>query len=376
MFRESAMQIPRVWKVRSTSPGSDLEVSGLKPRSTFAKVYIFAFLLLCSIMGLLTTASATDPLGSVSASVASCASVNGTGGVPGGACYKGIVTCPGVNQIPVAVKVNQPTGTSIGTVIFESGGGGNVWFDTHFKYGATAIQDVMAGGYSAVQFAYEYYPLGSGNSKLFTGFLTGPGGPRTLSCRFATMVQWAHDTIRTANTPFCAAGDSAGAAALGYAIADYGMASELNMLEMASGPSFARIDQGCLCNGVSVQDPCASGTISMCYTTEAGVFLDPSYNNKACSSAEQTHHSPMRAQFLHDSLNSPDATYNFPTTNIHLLFGGLDGTVGVAQGMTWAGVITGSSKPTVECVADAGHRVPDVLDGATKMANDLIAFCH
>jgi len=59
-----------------------------------------------------------------------------------------------------------------------------------------------------------------------------------------------------------------------------------------------------------------------------------------------------------------------------LLFGGLDGTVGVAQGMTWAGVITGSSPPTVECVADAGHRIPDVLDGATKIANDLIAFCH
>jgi hypothetical protein len=75
-------------------------------------------------------------------------------------------------------------------------------------------------------------------------------------------------------------------------------------------------------------------------------------------------------------LNSTDATYNFPTTNIHLVFGGLDGTVGVAQGMTWAGVITGSSPPTVECVADAGHRIPDVLDGATKIADDIIAFCH
>ena len=114
----------------------------------------------------------------------------------------------------------------------------------------------------------------------------------------------------------------------------------------------------------------------MCYTTEANVFLDPAYNNKACSSAEQTHHSPMRAQFLHDSLNSTDATYTFPTTDIHLVFGGLDGTVGVAQGMTWAGVITGSSPPTVECVADAGHRIPDVLDGATKIANDITAFCH
>src|SRR6266550_393934 len=240
------MQIPDISTVRSNSAGSDSQTSALRARSILVKMHVFAFLVFCSIIGLLSTASATDSLGSVIASVVSCASVNGTGGVPGGTCYKGIVTCPGVNQIPVAAKVNQPTGTSIGTIIFESGGGGNVWFDTHFKYGATAIEDVMAAGYSAVQFAYEYYPLGSGNSKVFTGFLTGPGGPRTLSCRFATMLQWAHDTIRTANTPFCAAGDSAGAAALGYAIADYGMAPELNMLEMASGPSFARIDQGCL----------------------------------------------------------------------------------------------------------------------------------
>src|SRR4029077_2777946 len=256
--RSTAMQISRVWKFRSISPISELHVGGLNPRSDFAKVHIFAFLLLCSILGLLSTASAPDPLGTGTARVVSCARENGSGGVPGGTCYKGIVTCPGVNQIPVAVKVNQPTGTSIGTVIFESGGGGNVWYDTHFKYGATAIEDVMAGGYSSVQFAYEYAPLGSGNSKVFTGFLTGPGGPRSLSCRFATMVQWAHDTIRTANTPFCATGDSAGVAALGYVTADYGMAPEINMLEMASGPPFARIDQGCLCNGVSVQNPCAT----------------------------------------------------------------------------------------------------------------------
>ena len=303
------MQIPLPRPNCSNSSASGLLVSRATPRSNFLQLQIFTVLLLCTIMGLLATASATDALGSVTTSVVSCASVKGTSGVPGGTCYKGIVTCPGINQIPVAVKVNQPTGTSVGTVIFESGGGGNVWYDTHFIYGATAIEDVMAAGYSAVQFAYEYYPLGSGNSKVFDGFLTGPGGPRPLSCRFATMVQWAHDTIRVANTPFCATGESAACAGLGYAI-DYGMAPEINMLEMASVPPFARIDQGCLCNGVSVQDPCGSGMISM---SSGGGYLpiDPAYNNKACTNAEQTHRSPMRAQFLHDSLNSTDATSNF-----------------------------------------------------------------
>jgi hypothetical protein len=118
------MRISPVRKIRSISPVPNLQMCGVKPSSVFAKVHIFASLLLCSILGLLSTASATDPLGSVTASVVSCASVNGSGGVPGGTCYKGVVTCPGVNQIPVAVKVNQPNGTPIGTVIFESGEGG------------------------------------------------------------------------------------------------------------------------------------------------------------------------------------------------------------------------------------------------------------
>jgi hypothetical protein len=188
--------------------------SSNSPSSGFQKLLILVILLLCTTTALVTTASATDPLGSVTANVVSCDSVKGTGGVPGGTCYKGTVTCPGINQIPVAVKVNQPTGTPIGTVIFESGAGGNTWYDKHFIYGASAIEDVIAAGYSAVQFAFEFYPLGSGNSKVFVGFLTGPGGPRTLSCRLATMVQWAHDTIRTGNTPFCATAESAGTAGL------------------------------------------------------------------------------------------------------------------------------------------------------------------
>jgi hypothetical protein len=32
------------------------------------------------------------------------------------------VTCPGINQISVEVKVNQPNVTSMGTVVCESGG--------------------------------------------------------------------------------------------------------------------------------------------------------------------------------------------------------------------------------------------------------------
>ena len=60
------------------------------------------------------TASKTPPdrLGTVkSSNTVACSS----GGITGGTCYKVVISCPQVPDISAHLKVNQPTGTAIGT---------------------------------------------------------------------------------------------------------------------------------------------------------------------------------------------------------------------------------------------------------------------
>ncbi|HKD03706.1 MAG TPA: hypothetical protein VKB77_14815 [Terriglobales bacterium] len=48
--------------------------------------------------------------------------------------------------------------------------------------------------------------------------------------------------------PFCATGNSAGSAASGYVITDYGLGAMFTMLEETSGPPLSHIDRACLCD--------------------------------------------------------------------------------------------------------------------------------
>jgi hypothetical protein len=327
-------------------------------------------------MSAATYAAAIDPLGSATGVVVSCASVNATAGVSGGTCYLVQVNCPGIENISMALKVNPPSGTPTGTVMFAVGGGNTEWYDQHFTYGPNAIEMVQAAGYDTVQTNFMFKPAGFGKNQKFAGWLTGPGGARSLACRWATVAVWVHSNIAKANTPFCATGNSAASAAAGYALADYGLGSMFNMLEQTSGPPLTHIDRGCLCNTPKEQTTCGQALISECYGMDSLMFIDPSYNNTKCSTAVKTHHSSYDGQFLHDSLDSTDATFNYPTTDIHFVIGGLDTSGAVPQALDWSKAITAKTTPTVDCVADAPHELLDVLDGATKVASDLITYCH
>jgi hypothetical protein len=337
----------------------------------------FLFLTMLTILALATTqpAHAADALGKATGTPVNCDAVRGTAGVPGGTCYILNISCPGIADISTGLKVNSPQGPSVGTVLFSTGGGGIIWYDQHFTYGAVAVEDVLNAGYTTAQFNFMFPPSNFHHGQV-AGWLTGPGGPRALACRWATAAQWVHDHIRQPDTPFCATGNSGGSGAAAYAIAHYGMGSEFTMLEQTGGPPFTRIDNGCLCNTAAVQTPCGQGALSTCYQKEAQQFIDPAYGNSSCSSAELTHGSRNAGQFLNDSIASPDATTSYPNTDIHFVFGGLDDGSAVPQGMIWESGITPKNPPVVECVADAGHRVPDVLDGAKKIASDLIAYCR
>jgi hypothetical protein len=260
--------------------------------------------------------------------------------------------------------------------MFTVGGGNTEWYDQHFTYGTNAIKMVQSAGYTTVQTNFMFPPSGFGHNETFAGWLTGPGGARALACRWATVAVWVHSNLASSNTPFCATGNSAGSAAAGYALADYGLGSMFNMLEQTSGPPLTHIDRGCLCTYPEEQTVCGQGLLSECFGHDAQMFIDPSYDNTKCSQAEQTHHTTYLGQFLHDSLDSTDATFVYPTTDIHFVFGGMDDSSAVPLGLDWRNLITPKVPPTVDCVADAPHEIADVLDGATRIATDLISSCH
>lgn len=344
--------------------------------STARRITVMALLASSFVMITNHDASAIDPLGTATGGVVSCSSVNATAGVPGGTCYLLQVNCPGIENISMALKVNPPSGTPTGTVMFAVGGGNTEWYDQHFTYGPNAVEMVQSAGYNTVQTNYMFKPTGFGKKQTFAGWLTGPGGARALSCRWATVAVWVHSNIAKPNTPFCATGNSAASAAAGYALADYGLGSMFNMLEETSGPPLTHIDRGCLCNTPKETTTCGQGLLSECYGMDSLMFIDPSYNNTKCSIAVKTHRSSYDGQFLHDSLDSTDAIFNYPTTDIHFVFGGLDTSGAVPEGLDWKNAITAKGTPTVDCVADAPHEIANVLDGATKVATDLITYCH
>jgi hypothetical protein len=304
------------------------------------------------------------PLGTASGRRITCPA----GGLKATVCYSLTIDSPqGVAPISATLKVIAPSGTPIGTVTFATGGGDTQFYDTNYTYGSTAIDEVVQAGYTAVEIAFN---------KNTAGWLTGPGGPLYLACRYATANQWIYTNLHQGGTtaPMCATGNSGGAGAIGYALAEYGMGSIFAMVEPTSGPVFSRVDYGCICTQPTKSTPCGEGLLGWCYgVTDAEQYINPAYGNTWCSTAVQTHSTAHQAQFFNDSIKSSSASYTYPTTDVHVLFGGQDFTAAVPQGTDWVDSIT--TKKSIECVTDAPHDLPNVLDGAQKVASDLINYC-
>jgi len=285
-----------------------------------------------------------------------------------GTCVNLTVTCPNVPvYTPVLLKTTAPSGTSKGTIIFTSGGGGNQLYEDQFTFGSTSVNNVVAAGFTAVQTNFV-----SGSA----GWLTGPAadGPLTLACRWATTAEWVRDNLRAPSAPFCATGNSAGGGAIAYALARYGEDSIFNYALPTSGPPFSRIDEGCLCTGTMIQSACV-GLQDPCYGNNANMFLDPAYGNTHCSSSEVSHDMTDVPLWQADSILSTDNKSIFSySTRIHFIYGDLDTGSGIAEGALYLNAIT--SQHDFECIADAPHKIADVLDGAQTIANDLISNCH
>jgi hypothetical protein len=356
------------------------------------------------------TVMPSDPLGAAAPSTAGGAQLTCPtfgGGLAGATCYQVNVSCDGIADYSVYLKVNTPSVTPKGTVIFGTGTGGSSLydFDPTFMYGNTnggqdVVQGVLTAGYTTVQITFGS-PFNNAPGTL-NGWLQGPGGVRRLACRYATVANWVYQNIHNANTsaPYCATGNSGGSGAIGYAVTVYGLASEFAMIEPTSGPVMTRIDVGCSSHGVNNYGGKTACTnplnLDMSYSTAgtddgtAGI-IDTAYQSQGqsnpptpCSDGVTGMTSSNTLRFQSDSIEyapskSPPLLIPNPPTTVNVVFGGQDSSNAVPEGETWwAGVgAAGGPKATQACVPDAPHAIPAAPngDGVTQIVNDITSMC-
>lgn len=327
----------------------------------------------------------TDPVGTAQGTAISCPAFGG--GLTGATCYQVNTSCEGAADFSVYLKVNSPSGASLGTVLFGTGTGGAALYDydqPDFFNGTTngglaVVQNVLNAGFTTVQVSFGS-PF---TDTTPNGWLTGPGGVRRLACRYATVAQWVYQNIHNSNTsaPMCATGNSGGSAAISYALSDYGLDSIFSMVEVTSGPPMSRLDQACLpmSNPACAQQSftCNPGDppqgISLCYSSSDAAIVDTAYPQPYCENALNGSPGPA-GFFLSDSiLGAPPRS--FPSTRVNQLFGGQDGTAAVVQGLAWTNAL-GSTVKASACISDAPHAMPSAADAAQTIATDIINLCR
>lgn len=346
------------------------------------------------VASMTVTVLAHDPLGSVVSYTQfdSCP----TGGLPNGTCFQLHISCPGVADFSAYLKVYNPAGTLLGTVLFGVGTGGSGLYEdpnTGYADGSTTVGTILDAGFNTVQVSFGA-PFDQGSTP--RGWLTGPGGVRRLACRYATVADWVynHPTLinpsvtATTSAPMCATGNSGGSAAIAYGVYEYGLDSELAMIEPTSGPVMSRIDQGCSPCSVSAQSNVCKGSSNnpdLCYESADASIIDEAYQGAGatsptpCTDALNGNPGPNAANlFLSDSILYGGAI-SIPNTIMNQLFADEDTSNAVPQGTLWEGLVTPSASspaPRYACLPGVQHDIPSYPSGATQIANDIIAYCH
>ena len=107
---------------------------------------------------------------------------------------------------------------------------------------------------------------------------------------------------------------------------------------------------------------------------DAALYIDPAYPGPWCVQDIVDRLTGHESEFLDDSVTSPDANLSYPSTNVWFLYGGGDNSSASNQGENYRSQIRTST--SAGCVSDAPHSIPDALDGAERIASDIISQCR
>jgi len=210
-----------------------------------------------------------------------------------------------------------------GLIVLHGGDGGTTpesfaLTDAYFRAGFEVVQVAWD---NAWEFAYANMTGKTGNIMV-------------AACRPATVFSWINSTlfpgILNANSRagMCALGDSAGAAAVAYALAYYGADLYLDNAELLSGPVLGDIRAGCgVGTGFGTNDPvtvCSSGsacqlggggtwTLTPNFVAGTQTTLDNWTNESAHCAGNTTTGDPSNTDWLRESIVDQPSVSNGPT---------------------------------------------------------------
>jgi hypothetical protein len=339
-------------------------------RSNFAHRFPVLFLTLLPVIVLFSLAARAqaphlDALGTVTSRTISCPSE----GLPATACYALNVTCPAILNYTVYLKTFAPSGPPRGVVSLIPGGTSTYLFE-QYAYGSVTVQDLVNAQFLAVEISF-----GTPFDESEKGWQTNVNGagPRAASCRYATVTAWIKNKLAS-QIPLCAAGVSAGSQQIAEGLAHYGLDQYLAFAELGSGPPFSRADEACIRSRVQSVEPCSGANVGMDVgLANAQDYIDPAYPGPWCSQDIETGSNLHQAQFLTDSVTSPDAVLSYPSTDVWFLYGGLDYSSAINQGENYR--LNTKTANHAGCVPDAPHSLADVFSGAQRIANDMNLQC-
>jgi hypothetical protein len=231
------------------------------------------------------------PLGSVnSVSPTTCPS----NFIKGASCTTATVSCPNLPDIAVTLGTS---GTAIlGEVTFINGDGGTI------PGGTNSSSQYLKAGLSVSQLAFA------------TNWEFGSNNVMETACRPATLINYFYQP----GMRYGVQGISAGSGAVGYALAWYGLSSEITNAELIDGPVFSDISQGCEVPWVSAVTVTPTNGVPFTdnpqYNLESG-FMSTATGMKCLPKIGSTTATEDSAWFSQSILAS-GATLAYPSTSV------------------------------------------------------------
>jgi len=291
--------------------------------------------------------------------------------ITGWSCYNATISSPDVienNSGKKAVLAIRRTNvTPVRGLVWMIGGhAGQVFWDRGTTLARTWEDRMVAAGYDLVQYRHT----GRGWPWAMLG--NRQGFIRT-ACRPATAIRWTHDNWLRGGE-FMILGSSQGSAAVGWAMAMYGLDSIVDRAVYISGPPMSDLIGACL----------DTGDLALAHPGESGLVDEPDGYDSNGPCTLRTDTPDNRNWWLHNSVETADDTilpggatignYRYSGTRVGFIIGDKDSIrIRLHAQKLIDGFAAAGQPTTVMHIPGMGHPITQSQAGLDALFNFLTA---